>query len=140
MLRNFRCVPVREQTVRTEIFVHLHEMRLALWLFSCAAYARFTVANDPARYVDPAGLDERPQPQNHRSWVATGIGDESRCRQRRCIQLGKAVHGFLQNFACGRGEFVPGLKCLWLVKTERSAQIDDSQFRICCKKLRYELQ
>ena len=105
-------------------------MRLALRLFSGTAYARFAITNDSARRVDPSGFDERPQPQNHRSWVAAGIGDESGCRQRLCIQLGKPVHGFLQNFSCGRRKFVPVLKRLRLVKTERPAQIHDPQFRI----------
>ena len=76
MFRNFRRVPVREQAIRAKIFVHLNEMRLALRLFSGAAHARFTITNDPARRVDPAGFDKRPQSENHRGWVAPRIGNQ----------------------------------------------------------------
>src|ERR1700719_5183489 len=101
MLSDFRRVPVREQAVRAKILVHLNEMRLALWLFSRAAYARFAITNDPARRIDPVGFDERPQSENHRRRVAAGIRNEPRRGQRLRIQLWKPVHGLLQNFSCG---------------------------------------
>ncbi len=115
-------------------------MSLPLQLFSGAAHTRLTITNDPARRVDPAGFDKRPQSENHRGWIAPRIGDESGCRQRLRIQFWKSVHGFLQNFSCGRGGALPTREFLGLVKTERSAQIHDSQLWIRREQLWYELE
>ena len=82
MIGNFRRVPMREKIVRAEIFIHLDEMRLALRFFARPADARFAVADDSARAVDPIRFDQRPQAQDHRCRIAAGIRDEPRFRKR----------------------------------------------------------
>ena len=65
MFRNFRRMAMGEKAVSAKILIHLDELRIALWLLARTGYARFAIAYDSARLVDPACFDEGPQPQNH---------------------------------------------------------------------------
>ena len=55
---NLRRVAVREQVIRAKILVHFDEMSFALGLFARAAYARFAIADNSARRIDPARFDQ----------------------------------------------------------------------------------
>src|ERR1700733_9589612 len=91
MFGDFRCVTMSEHAISAEIFIHFDEMGFTLWFFARAANARFTIAHDTARYVDPPGFCERPKSQDNGSRVAARISDESRFRQRVRVELRQAV-------------------------------------------------
>ena len=99
VIGHFRRVPVREQSVSAQIFVHLDKVQLALWFLARARGAGLAIADDAALPRDPAGLHQRPQAKNHAGRVAAGIGHQPRARQLTGVKLRQAVNGFLGQFA-----------------------------------------
>src|SRR5580704_5689836 len=115
-------------------------MRFAFWLFTCAAHSRFAIAYDAARALDPAGIDERPQAENHGRGIAARIGHEARARERACVKFRQTVNSFRKHRGAWRREFVPVRERFGIAETERAAQVDNAQAGIRCKQIRYKLE
>ena len=85
---DFGHVPVIEHRVRGEIFRHLAEACLHGRLASCAAHARFGIADDAGRLVDHLFVDERFDGEIGRRRIASGIGHEARATNPFAAELG----------------------------------------------------
>ena len=88
----------------------------------------------PRVVVDPARFDQRPQPQNHRSGIASRISHDARFRQGVRVELRQTVHGFGQRLRIRRGKLVPLRERLRIAETKRSAQVHDAQRGIRCQQ------
>ncbi len=93
---HFRRVPVREQAVGAEIFVHFDEVQFALRFLARARRAGLAIADDAALERDPARFHQRPQAENHARRIAAGIGDQPRVRQLIGVQLRQTVNGLFR--------------------------------------------
>src|SRR5258706_8225715 len=138
MIGYFRRVPVRKQSVGAQIFVHFDKVQLALGFLPCSRRAGLAIANYAALFRDPAGLDERPQAENHAGRITAGIGDQARAGQLIGIKFRQTVNGFFGQFARRRRQFVPLRECFRIVEAERAAQVHHPH--ACVQKLRHKFK
>ena len=96
MFDDFGGVAVRKQSVGAKIFIHFDKVHFTLGLLAGPRGARFAITHNSPLAGNPPGFDQRPQSQDHRSRIASGIGPQSRPSKRITAYFGQAVDRFAE--------------------------------------------